>query len=250
MRHYSKDTSRSALLRGSGSLGGLAGAARSVWSATADPDDESGDTKLVGVTKSNYARKPGTLRYRVVSAQPPGEIWIGRTVSAVEWLGSSHMSIDDVMSEEDHEKARTATDELVEFLESRGGTATAEDCIADLTTKRYGEAARRSAKRRAGIISTKVGFQGAWMWSLPKDGGFPTNQSPLAPLTPLTPLDDEEDAKGVKGAKGVYPGGRPTRATTREGWCLDIPGHAFSHRDVLTDAPWCVICSSKEGETA
>ena len=261
MRHYSKDTSKSALLRGSGSLGGLAGAARSVWSATADPDDDSGDTKLVGVTKSNYARKPGTLRYRVVSAQPPGEIWIGRTVSAVEWLGSSYMSIDDVMSEEDHEKARTATDELVEFLASRGGTASAGECLAHMKSKRYAGTATKSAKRRAGVISMKVGFGAGWMWALPEEvrpdpldhfGGdaegvrSSTNQSSSTPWTPWTPSGDDEEVEGVEGVQGVS---RPPRAPTREGWCLDIPGHAFSHRDVLTDAPWCAICRPSEEDT-
>jgi putative DNA primase/helicase len=242
MRHYSKDTSKSALLRGSGSLGGLAGAARSVWSATADPDDDTGKTKLVGVTKSNYAEKPGTLRYRVVSAQPPGEVWIGHTVSAVEWLGASHMSIDDVMSEEDHEKARTATDELVEFLSSRGGSAPADECLAFMASKRYAGTATKSAKRRAGVTSSKTGFEGGWVWSLPEEVRSPTTQSSSTPRTPWTPSEDDEEVQEVQEVQEVR---LPTRVPVREGWCLDVGSHATSHRDVMSE-PWCVICSPKE----
>ena len=57
MRHYSKDTSKSALLRGSGSLGGLAGAARSVWSATSDPDDADGLDEAPGRHEGELRRE-------------------------------------------------------------------------------------------------------------------------------------------------------------------------------------------------
>jgi hypothetical protein len=43
-----------------------------------------------------------------------------------------------------------------------------------------------------------------------------------------------------RGAKGA-----PKSA---EVWCRDVAAHASSHRDVLTDSPWCLICSPKDPE--
>lgn len=168
MRHYSKDTTRSALLRGAGSLGGLVGAARSVWAATGDPDSEDHDRKLIGVVKANYARKPDTLRYRVYSAIPPG--WAeDETVAAIEWLGTSQLGIDDVLSEEDHDAARSATDVLVAYLRSQGGEAPARDVEEHMRSKKVGGTALRSAKRRAGVRSVKRSYDSAWYWTLPEE---------------------------------------------------------------------------------
>ncbi len=256
MRHFSKDTSRPALLRGSGSLGGLAGAARSVWTATVDPDDETGASKLLGVTKSNYAQKPDTLRYRVISATPPGRIWIGRTVSAVEWLGSSAMSVDDVMSEEDHETSRTATEILVTFLETRGGEAPAQECQAHMRSKGYARAAWTSAKRRSGVTSVKSDFDAGWVWRMPpsaEDAWSPINQSSSTSSASSTSSggsgrghEDVEDVEGVEGAGSV------TRASTFAAgdgdWlrpCRSYDDHRTRHRRVA--GGWvCDACDEEE----
>jgi hypothetical protein len=202
MRHYSKDTSRTALLRGAGSLGGLVGAARMVWSATADPDDDAGDRKLLGVVKSNYARKPDVLRYRVYSAQPPGAIWVGKTVSAIEWLGTSSLSIDDILAEEDHESARSATEVLVAYLRTQGGEADASACAAHMKSKGYGGTTQRSAKKRAGVVSRKAGFDGPWTWCLPEA------------VQDVQDVQDVADDEGVQGVQGVGGPDRPTDWTS------------------------------------
>jgi hypothetical protein len=203
MRHYSKDTTRTALMRGAGSLGGLVGAARMVWSAAADPDDDSGERKLLGVVKSNYARKPDALRYRVYSAQPPGAIWLGHTVSAIEWLGASGLSIDDILAEEDHESARTATEVLIAYLRSQGGEATASACGAHMKARGYGSATQKSAKKRAGVVSRKAGFDGHWTWCLPEEGEEVGDDTGPTPST-----------ASREGGEEVADAGRPTPSTT------------------------------------
>ena len=194
-------------------LGGLVGAARMVWSATADPDDDAGDRKLLGVVKSNYARKPDVLRYRVYSAQPPGAIWVGHTVSAIEWLGTSSLSIDDILAEEDHESARSATEVLVAYLRAQGGEAPASACAAHMKSKGYGGTTQRSAKKRAGVVSRKAGFDGPWTWCLPEA---------VEDVQDVQQVGDDEVVQGVQGvdgptdrpighlrAKRVPPGGTP-----------------------------------------
>jgi hypothetical protein len=169
MRHNSKDTSKSALMRGAGSLGGLAGAARSMWGAAPDPDDEDGTKKLFGVTKSNYAKKPPAYRYQVVSAVPPGQVWVGHSVSKIEWLGPSDLSIDDVLAEEDHAVARDAAAVLVDYLEAQGDSAPSQNVRAHMKSKGFGTTALDSAKKRAGVKSRKDGFGTGWTMFLPEE---------------------------------------------------------------------------------
>ena len=95
VRHFSKDTTASAINRGAGSLGGIVGAARALWTVVADPEDESGETKVVGVSKLNYARAHKALRYRVVDRVPPG--WVAGSVSGIEWLGEAATSIETML---------------------------------------------------------------------------------------------------------------------------------------------------------
>lgn len=241
MRHNSKDTTKSALMRGAGSFGGLVGAARAVWAATSDPDDESGAAKLFGVVKSNYAQKPPTLRYEVYGATPPGAVWVGKTVSAVRWLGTSSLSIDDVMTEEDHEGARTATELLVTYLEGEGGQAPASSTQAYLRSKGHGSASIKAAKKRAGIRSEKAGFGGGWSWRLPdpdtkeskeseptsstssakesEEVGPPIRATSSTPSTSSTPWEGgHEEVEEVEEVEVDGPSPR-TRTHAREGRC-------------------------------
>lgn len=271
MRHNSKDTSKSALLRGAGSLGGLAGAARSMWGAAPDPDDDDGTHKLFGVTKSNYARKPQAYRYRVVSAVPEGEVWVGHSVSKVEWMGASELSIDDVLSEEDHDTARDAAEVIVAYLESQGGSSAATAGKAHMKSKGFGSAAIKAAKRRARIRSAKDGFDSGWTWNLPEgDGSDPFDPfeevaaDPFDPFgeevggglppttsTPSTPSTTSKESKGSKGSKERTPPAHvralePSRARVE---CRDYSAHQSSHRRVDADHFACDICDPPEEET-
>jgi hypothetical protein len=150
VRHFSKDTTASAVNRGAGSLGGIVGAARALWTVIADPEDETGETKVVGVSKLNYARAHRALRYRVVDRVPPG--WLAGSVSGIEWLGEASTSIETMLSAgpRSGEAARTLEEILAAGPVARGGRE--PDAVTGLRRRRdegrEGGSASSHARRR------------------------------------------------------------------------------------------------------
>lgn len=163
VRHFSKDTTASAVNRGAGSLGGIVGSARAVWTVTVDKSDETGETKAIGVSKLNYARATKPLLYSVVDKIPPG--WVTGSVSGINWRGRSRLTIDELLTESP--KAKKAAQVLRELLEDRGGTMTSIDAIAALQASGYGRSAINTAKSELGIHARKLGMSHGWEWSLP-----------------------------------------------------------------------------------
>lgn len=167
VRHFSKDVSASAVNRGAGSLGGIVGAARALWTVVADPDDETGETKAVGVSKLNYARSPAPLRYRVVDRVPPG--WVAGSVSGIEWIGEAPVSIAEILRETS--SSREAQPVLLELLSK--GPLPSSGVYAHMRSHGFGREATLSAKTRLGVRSTKTGMRGGWTWALPEESGSP-----------------------------------------------------------------------------
>jgi hypothetical protein len=163
VRHFSKDTTASAVNRGAGSLGGIVGSARAVWTVTVDKSDETGETKAIGVSKLNYARATKPLLYSVVDKIPPG--WVTGSVSGINWRGRSRLTIDELLTESP--KAKKAAQVLRELLEDRGGTMSSVDAIAALQASGYGRTAINTAKSELGIHARKLGMSHGWQWSLP-----------------------------------------------------------------------------------
>lgn len=169
IRHFSKDSAATAINRGAGSLGGIAGAARAMLTVIADPEDDNGETKVIGVSKSNYAKEPPALRYQVVGKLPPG--WISGTVSGIEWLGSSAVSVSKIMVEPP--TTRGAVEALEELLGK--GPLSARDAINVMRSHGFGQSASRSAASRLHVVKAKVGMTGGWMWRLPSPGDETAN---------------------------------------------------------------------------
>lgn len=255
VRHFNKDTTASAINRGAGSLGGIVGAARALWSVTADPSDDTGETKAIGVTKLNYARKPLPLRYQVVDRVPPG--WeIGSTVSAIEWLGTAPVSIDTMMSEPSD--VGGAVETLREIL--RDGPVEASAIAHMMRSRGYGRDATRGAKQRLGVITAKKGMTGGWEWSLPvppegSEESAPdssdSSSSRARARTPLEP-DSSDSSDSSKSRKSRVPGALPARVVrAREGeWlrpCLDYRAHTSSHRQT-PDGYVCLACDQEDAE--
>jgi hypothetical protein len=171
VRHFSKDVTASAVNRGAGSLGGIVGAARALWTVAADPDDETGETKAVGVSKLNYAKSPPALRYQVVDRVPPG--WITGSVSGIEWLGAASVSMAEILRESP--SSHDAQPVLKAFLAD--GAKSSEAVHAHMRSKGYGRDATRSAASRLGVRKGKAGFQGTSLWALPQSDGQSDVQS-------------------------------------------------------------------------
>jgi len=160
VRHFNKDTSASAINRGAGSLGGIVGAARALWSVTTDPEDETGSTKAIGVSKLNYAMTPPAMRYRVESRVPPG--WVSGSVSAIAWIGQANVSIDQIMG--DTPSSRDAQAALEQLLAN--GPVDSSAVLAQMKARGFGRDATRSAKARLGVTAIKTAMSGGWVWSL------------------------------------------------------------------------------------
>jgi hypothetical protein len=163
VRHFSKDQAASAINRGAGSLGGIVGAARALWSVVPDPEDETGDTKAVGVAKLNYAKPPAALRYRVADRVPPG--WVSGTVAGIEWLGEAPVSVGAMLTET--ADVRNAVDSLRELI--AGGEMDATTAFARMKARGFGNAATKSAKARLGLTSVKKSMSGGWTWVTPAE---------------------------------------------------------------------------------
>jgi hypothetical protein len=168
VRHFSKDTQASAINRGAGSLGGIVGAARAQWSVTTDPDDESGTTKAIGVSKLNYARTPSALRYEVVDRLPPG--WITGSVSGISWLGPASVSIETILRET--QSSIDAQQVLVELLSA--GPVGSAVVFRQMQARGFGRSATKSAKARLRVETTKTSMTGGWTWAMPPAEGTDT----------------------------------------------------------------------------
>lgn len=258
VRHFNKDTAASALNRGAGSLGGIVGAARALWSVTVDPEDESGETKAVGVTKLNYARIPMPLRYRVVDRLPPG--WIKGSVAGIEWLGSAPVSIDTMMREQGD--IRDAVSALTEILAPGPVGATA--AYARMRSKGFGRDATKGAKQRLHVVSTKTGMTGGWEWSLPDAPEGADEGAGSAPSAPSASSDEKErdscipfdatssaPSASSKERKERVAGGPPHMRAREGAWvapCLDYARHQSAHYR-SPEGFVCPVCYP-EAETA
>lgn len=93
-RHLNKKSGDEIALRGSGSYGGLTGAARAVLHSMTDPDDDTKDTKLIGPIKANYSRlpKPHMFEIEEVVVQD----WSGNDIftTRIRWLGKHSKHLD------------------------------------------------------------------------------------------------------------------------------------------------------------
>jgi len=160
VRHLNKsDSEGNPLYRGGGSIG-IIGAARAGLLAGADPDDETGETRVLAVTKSNLSRKAPSLRYRIV---PTGD------AVAMEWLGESeHRASAILMTPESGQ--RSAVDECRRFLAGylQDGGRPAAEVIAAARKTGFSERTVDRAKIRAHVKAYLAGFgkDGKWMWTV------------------------------------------------------------------------------------
>jgi hypothetical protein len=250
VRHFNKDTAASAINRGAGSLGGIVGAARALWSVAVDPEDETGETKAVGVSKLNYARTKPALRYQVVDRLPPG--WLTGSVSGIEWLGESAVSMTTLMAEV--KGVGDAMAALEEILASGPVDATAAK--NQMRSRGYGQDATKGACLRLAVVKKKAGMTGGWQWSLPEDveevGATPsTSSKELARAkSPLThSFHTFEDVEEV--GTGAPPAGARARDDVHVRVCHFYADHTTKH-ERRGDLFICTICDPEYGpkETA
>lgn len=202
VRHLNKGESANALYRGGGSIG-IIGAARSGLLAAPDPEDETGESRILGVLKANLAVVPLSLRYRV---QPEG------AAIGISWEGPSGHRAAALLSQSVGEDARTAVEEAAEFLESflMDNPATAEEVRRKARAAGFADRTLDRAKKRLRIKPRHEGFGkgSTWVWELPAKSV--TDAAKVANCPNLAIFEQGTDSKPIESmgsSKDATPGG-------------------------------------------
>jgi hypothetical protein len=162
VRHMNKGTG-SALYRGSGSIG-IVGAARAGLLVAPDPDDEG--RRVLAMTKSNLAKMPDALAYRLVNDEQ-------YEVARVTWDGASrHTAADLVRARVDEDEAPALTEAarvLKEILAD--GPLPAGNVKRMAATAGVAERTLHRARHALGVTARRQGWgPGAhYEWSMPAD---------------------------------------------------------------------------------
>lgn len=180
LRHLNKAAGGSPMYRGGGSIG-IVGAARAAYLVGRDPDDP--ETRVLACVKSNLAREPESLTYRL-----EGPI---DGVAHVVWTGASVHSAAALLQtdREDTDDRHEIDAWLADLLESGNGTLDAKKIVKLARDAGYSTDQAKRAKKRLGVESKKNGMDGGWNWVLPKEGstegsegGGTQSAAPFAPF--------------------------------------------------------------------
>jgi hypothetical protein len=162
VRHMNKGTG-SALYRGSGSIG-IVGAARSGLLVAPDPDDDS--RRVVAMMKSNLAKMPEALAYRLVNDELYG-------AARVVWDGASRHTANDLVRARVDEDEAPALTEAARVLKEilADGPLPAGNVKRMAATAGVAERTLHRARHALGVTARRQGWgPGAhYQWSMPAD---------------------------------------------------------------------------------
>jgi len=156
--HLRKGKTDSALARVVGSVA-FGAAARVVWAMAYDPDDDTGDRRLLVSAKCNIGPRPKGLAYHI---EAPGRLM---------WEpGMVDVTADDLFSPpRSREQRDSAADWLRDALAD--GPRTADEIKADAAAADIAFRTLRRAKQAAGVRHQKRWVDGGWtfFWFMPED---------------------------------------------------------------------------------
>jgi len=153
LRHLNKDTSKSTLYRGGGSIA-IVGAARSGLLLAKDPNDP--EIRVLAAIKSNFGAHAESLNFRIRSSG---------NVPFIEWIGTTDQTADQLLAPQTAEE-RGAVQEAAAFLRQ----ALADGPIETKELYKMAEdlgISRASLKRAKSftVDSFKTGWR-SWQWGL------------------------------------------------------------------------------------
>lgn len=248
VRHLNKSTGGSPLYRGGGSIG-IIGAARAGLLMAVDPDDASGEGRVLAVSKANLALRPTSLKLRLAAER-------GALAARVRWEGESQHTAGTLLAQPEDPEERSALDEaearLRELLAC--GDVGAEEGEREARAAGISERTLRRARHRLGVESHKVGRPGErgqrWVWRLPSkaaEGRQNAADAPdvgrLRPSDDGKPLCEADDAEGGQipeddrhrvAAFGGLPG--PVARRAGESWEPVLDGASSRAADPVTAA--------------
>lgn len=181
LRHLNKAKGGDPLYRGGGSIG-IVGAARSGLLVTADPNDPT--RRVLATVKSNLAKMPTALAYRLVDTPDHG-------VAKVHWDGTVNYNAAELLAgpspDEDNDH-RDVDAWLTTLLTA--GPVESDKIYKAADSAGFSKDKAKRAKKRIGVRAYKSSGDGPWMWALrtkgaDDQGSTPDPQNP-APLLPCT----------------------------------------------------------------
>ena len=195
--HLTKNRQMRAIYRAQGNIAFVA-AARAVFAVTADPADP--ERRLLLPVKTNLARKPQGLAYRLVEA---GD------VARVEWddepvdvdVESALMGLAAVPVQSERDEAKTLLRTVL-----ANGPMLANTVMERARAAGIAERTLNRAKADLGVASEKQGFGREWWWRLPLKAASPAAQEGGGNLGNLRKAEDPQNGHGTpKAAKAATP---------------------------------------------
>jgi archaellum biogenesis ATPase FlaH len=159
--HLTKNTDASAVYRVLGSMG-FVGAARAVWVASYDKNDESKNRRFLSPCKTTLSVSPTSLMWTIEDGK-------------VNFLGDPvHASADDALRSSEEETKKNATTEAKNFLVSilANGPQLASCVFREAKELQIGMSTLKKAKGLLKIESKREnwGPGGQWYWQFGQDG--------------------------------------------------------------------------------
>lgn len=191
VRHRNKSGGANPLYRGGGSIG-IVGAARSGLLAAPDPDDDG--RRILAVTKSNLAKEPAALAYRLVEDERYG-------VARVIWDGATAHKAADLLRlpARDDDGEAPAREEGEAFLREllAKGPVSARQVKAEAREAGIAERTLDRARQAIGARTRRDGFgPGArYVWELPE-----------GPMEAMYAMDATSPIDGNHGEHGEHGG--------------------------------------------
>ena len=180
-RHLNKKGGDDPILRGSGTYGGLTGAARSVIQSISDPTDDERERKIVGVIKANYGRMPKPWVYLLEGVTVrDGALGEDIETSRIKYLWQSDKFIDQIVLDgrvraatkgaSRHEVARQKADEDLKAILDGAGKQPAPEVMAEMDRRGHSRDGTYRARDRIGVVVTRPGGNvGPYLWELPSE---------------------------------------------------------------------------------
>ena len=167
--HFNKRAEGEALLRLSGSAGGIAGPARSVLFLHDSPDEP--DERILTIAKGNYARtSDSSLRYRIDEVPVDLDDGTRAPIPHLVYQDKTDYTTDDLVT--GGQADGPATSELIEFLKDELADGPRPQKELERLAAEAGLSTAKGtwfkARQRLGIKPTKSGFEGGWQLALPE----------------------------------------------------------------------------------
>ena len=155
-----KGTGEKALSRVTGS-GAFVAAARVVYLVERDKNDEDGETRLFVPIKNNLGNDRMGLTFTVVERRikPPLQ-----TAPAISWGDETNITADEALAPASRERKNEAAEFLRDFLADGPQPATAVREAGAENGLSWDQIKR--AKDKAGVKTSKSGYQGRSVWEL------------------------------------------------------------------------------------